>query len=56
MWKIKTWEFTDEQSRVKARNDFSKWILQNSKNYEIHQIFVNMAYGIEYRRYRQVGR
>ena len=55
MWMIKMWEFTDEKSRVEARNKFSKWILRNSKNYEIHQIFVSNAYGVEYCKYRKVG-
>lgn len=38
----------------KKKETFQKWVEQQSHKYQWHEIFVNNAYGIEYRKLRRI--
>ena len=46
MWRIKTF---------KTKAAFDNWIARNEGKCQIVVIFVNNAYGVEYRKLRQIG-
>lgn len=46
MWQIKTF---------KTKNEMRNWIDKNRGKFQIVEIFVNNAYGIEYRKLRMIG-
>jgi len=41
-WKIKTWKLTEKDKR-------DEWISKWEHKYQMREIFVNNAYGIEYK-------
>jgi hypothetical protein len=46
MWQIKTF---------KTRDQMLRWIARNGSNAQWNEIFVNNAFGVEYRRLRKIG-
>lgn len=50
MWYTKLWKFKDEASMVIARAKMEAWLERNRSRIQYEEIFVDNAYGIQYRR------
>jgi hypothetical protein len=55
MWQTKIWKFKTLDQRPLARQKFDAFITKHGHKIQWHEIFVNNAYGIEYRPLRIIG-
>lgn len=48
-WRRKTFPFTSLEDKDKVQVKKDRWIEKNQHRYQIEEIFVNNAYGVQFR-------
>lgn len=55
MWQIKLFRFKTTSDSVRAKDAMRQWLAARAESIQYVEIFVNNAYGVEWRPLRRIG-